>query len=107
MLTQLFVFEGSLAMEGGEARDPSRGLPTKRVGESAVRGIGVASFRVILSSEPPKVRFAHFRGTPRRYEESRKRGYEGVIENPRRSRPTVDPADFDYANTCRYPLRSG
>ena len=45
-------------MEGGEARDPSRGLPTKRVGESAVRVFRVDLPRVILSEAKPEGQIA-------------------------------------------------
>ena len=45
-------------MEGGEARDPSRGLPTTRVGESAVRVFRVDLPRVILSEAKPEGQIA-------------------------------------------------
>jgi len=76
------------------------GSRRRRVGENAGRVGRYALPRVILSGAKPEGQIALQFG-------SRERVSQELSKILRRSRPSVDPADFGYANICRYLLRSG
>ena len=77
-----------------------RGLPTTEGGgERGTSGQGLSP-RVILSEAKPEGQIALQFG-------SREKVLQELSKIPRRSRPSVDPADFDYGGSQASHLRSG